>query len=168
MRDTAGVTANPAAWPEDWADRFSGKKCVICDVLGGGDSDYWIHVADGACTEVYLDRSSQIAGYCLVVWRLSHVAEPTQLDPDAAGAYWREVLAAGRALIAAFGPVKVNYFTLGNTVPHLHTHIVPRYTGDPMPGGPIMWDKVVGAPLFTESELRDQAAALGQAGLHGA
>jgi len=24
----------------------------------------------------------------------------------------------------------MNYETLGNTVPHLHTHLVPRYRGD--------------------------------------
>jgi diadenosine tetraphosphate (Ap4A) HIT family hydrolase len=162
---TADSTVNSAAWPADWADRFSGQTCVICDALGHGDNDYWIHVADGPCTEVYLDRSSQIAGYCLVVWRLGHVAEPTQLEPGAASAYWGDVLAAGRAVIAAFDPVKVNYFTLGNTVPHLHTHIVPRYADDPMAGGPLTWDKVVAAPVFTEAVLREQATALRQAGL---
>ena len=162
------MTAHPPAWPADWDDRFTGKTCVICKALGHGDSDHWIHVADGACTEVHLDRSSQIAGYCLVVWRLGHVAEPTGLDAEAASAYWREVLAAGRAVIAAFDPVKVNYFTLGNMVPHLHTHIVPRYSDDPMPGGPISWDKVVAAPVFSEDALRDQAAALRRAGLHAA
>jgi hypothetical protein len=27
--------------------------------------------------------------------------------------------------------MKLNYFTLGNTVPHLHTHVLPRYQDDP-------------------------------------
>ena len=132
----------------------------MCDALGSGDSDYWMHVADGVCTEVYLDRSSLVAGYCVVVWRLSHVAEPTQLEPDAAGAYWNEVLAAGRAVIAAFEPVKVNYFMLGNTVPHLHTHVVPRYAGDAAAGGPLSWSQVVGDRVFDEEALRLQASAL--------
>lgn len=154
-------------WGEDWAARFAGRTCVICDALGGGDSDYWIHVADGDCTEVYLDRSSLVAGYCLVVWRRGHVAEPTQLGPEAAGAYWHEVLAAGRAVIAAFKPVKVNYFMLGNTVPHLHTHVVPRYDADPAPGGPLTWSQVVGDPVFDEEALHSQASALHQAGLAG-
>jgi len=154
-----------SAWGEDWEARFTGRSCVICDALGGGDSDYWIHVTDGVCTEVHLDRSSLIAGYCLVVWRLSHVAEPTQLEPEAADAYWHEVLAAGRAVTAAFKPVKVNYFTLGNTVPHLHTHIVPRYADDAAPGGPLTWSQVVGHPVFDEQALRAQASALVAAGL---
>jgi diadenosine tetraphosphate (Ap4A) HIT family hydrolase len=154
-----------SAWGEDWDARFTGQSCVICDALGCGDNDYWVHVADGACTEVYLDRSSLIAGYCVVVWRLGHAAEPTQLEPEAACRYWAEVLAAGRAVIAAFKPVKVNYFTLGNTVPHLHTHIVPRYTGDAAPGGPLRWDQVVGPARFDEQALRRQASALREAGL---
>jgi diadenosine tetraphosphate (Ap4A) HIT family hydrolase len=152
-------------WGEDWDARFTGRTCVICDALGRGDSNYWVHVADGACTEVYLDRSSRIAGYCLVVWRLGHVAEPTQLEPEAACGYWQEVLAAGRAVSAAFRPVKVNYFTLGNTVPHLHTHVVPRYESDAAPGGPLTWSQVVGDPLFDEDGLRRQASALVVAGL---
>ncbi len=133
---------------------------MICDALGQGDSDHWIHVGDGARTQVYVDRSSRIRGYCLVVWSDGHVAEPTELGPEEAGAFWQEVLAAGRAVAAVFDPMKINYFTLGNTVPHLHTHVVPRFVDDPAPAGPIPWDHVVGSPVFTEEELRDQAAAL--------
>jgi diadenosine tetraphosphate (Ap4A) HIT family hydrolase len=161
----SGRAMTSAVWGADWDDRFAGRACVICGALGGGDSDHWIHVADSSCTEVYLDRGSQIAGYCIVVWRLGHVAEPTQLEPEAAAGYGREVLAAGQAVISAFGPVKVNYFTLGNTVPHLHTHVVPRYLGDAAPGGPLAWSQVVAARVFTEADLRSQASALRQAGL---
>jgi diadenosine tetraphosphate (Ap4A) HIT family hydrolase len=30
--------------------------------------------------------------------------------------------------------------TLGNTVPHLHAHVLPRYQDDSAPGGPIAWE----------------------------
>lgn len=133
---------------------------MICEALGRGDSNHWIYVADGSRTEVYLDRSSRIPGYCLVVWNGEHVAEPTELAPEAADGYWRDVVATGRAVAGAFEPLKVNYFTLGNSVPHLHTHVVPRYREDPAPGGPIPWGEVVGSPAFSEEELRGQADAL--------
>ena len=56
--------------------------------------------------------------------------------------HWAEVLATGRAVRARFSPVKLNYFTLGNQVPHLHTHVLPRYRDDPAPGGPIVWEDI--------------------------
>jgi diadenosine tetraphosphate (Ap4A) HIT family hydrolase len=31
----------------------------------------------------------------------------------------------------------MNYLTLGNAVPHLHSHIVPRPVIDPAPRGPL-------------------------------
>jgi diadenosine tetraphosphate (Ap4A) HIT family hydrolase len=53
----------------------------------------------------------------------------------------------------------MNYLTLGNWVPHLHTHVVPRYTHDPAPGGPIAWDAMFGEPV-SEEELARWAAEL--------
>ncbi|HZY46985.1 MAG TPA: HIT family protein [Candidatus Bathyarchaeia archaeon] len=41
------------------------------------------------------------------------------------------------ALAKAFKPDKMNYELLGNAMPHLHWHLVPRYTSDPMWGRPI-------------------------------
>jgi diadenosine tetraphosphate (Ap4A) HIT family hydrolase len=41
-----------------------------------------------------------------------------------------------RALISLYTPLKMNCETLGNSVPHLHTHLVPRFTEGPRPGEP--------------------------------
>src|SRR3989449_8565112 len=41
------------------------------------------------------------------------------------------------ALSKAFKPEKMNYELLGNSMPHLHWHLIPRYTSDPMWGRPI-------------------------------
>jgi diadenosine tetraphosphate (Ap4A) HIT family hydrolase len=71
-----------------------------------------------------------------------------------------EVLAVGRAVRDQFHPVKVNYLTLGNTVPHLHTHVVPRYRDDPAPGGPIAWEEIFSSDPAPEAELRHHAAGL--------
>jgi diadenosine tetraphosphate (Ap4A) HIT family hydrolase len=71
-----------------------------------------------------------------VIWRGRHVTEPTELDDAEAAGYWAEVLAVARALISVYKPLKMNYETLGNSLPHLHTHLIPRYTEDPRPGQP--------------------------------
>ena len=76
-------------------------------------------------------------GYAIVVWRGRHVAEPTELTDDEAATFWLEVLAAARAIEARFRPAKLNYEALGNGVPHLHVHLVPRYLDDDAPGRPL-------------------------------
>src|SRR3954465_2323216 len=90
----------------------------------------------GDVADAYLVRADVQRGLSIVVWRGRHVVEPTELSNAEAGVYGGEVLMVGRALQDAFGPVKLNYDVLGNSVPHLHTHIVPRYADDPRPGWP--------------------------------
>ena len=147
-------------WPDDWAERKAGKDCPMCAALGKGDNDFGVSVFTGEVTEVRLERRSRLPGYCVVVWRHGHVAEPGDLAPVQASRYWAEVLAVGRAVQARFTPVKLNYLTLGNTVPHLHTHVLPRYQDDPAPGGPIAWEAIFAADPVPEPELRRQAADL--------
>jgi diadenosine tetraphosphate (Ap4A) HIT family hydrolase len=153
------VTA-AAGWPIDWEDRVGGKDCPICAGLGQGDNKHAVHVWDGSCTEVLLSRRTAVRGYCLVTWAGAHVADPTDLAPSHAASYWDDVLSVGRAVRAVFRPVKVNYLLLGNLVPHLHTHVVPRYVDDPAAGGPLSWELLVGAPPTAPQELRQQAADL--------
>jgi diadenosine tetraphosphate (Ap4A) HIT family hydrolase len=147
-------------WPADWDERMAGKDCPLCAALGRGDDPYSVAVRAGRFAEVFLERRTRLPGYCIVMWRLGHVAEPDELDPGQASGYWAEVVAVGRAIRARFGPVKVNYMTLGNTVPHLHTHVVPRYLDDPAPGGPIEWAQIHSADPVPEAELHRQAADL--------
>ena len=139
---------------------MAGRGCPLCAALGQGDNDFWVAVRTGEFAEVYLERRTRLPGYCVVVWRLGHVAEPTDLGDEQSSGYWREVLAAGRAVRDDFGPVKMNYLTLGNTVPHLHTHVVPRYLDDPAPGGPIAWEQIFSPDPVPEADLRRQAASL--------
>jgi diadenosine tetraphosphate (Ap4A) HIT family hydrolase len=56
--------------------------------------------------------------------------------------------------------VKLNFLTLGNSVPHLHTHVLPRYRNDPAPGGPIAWDAIFSTDPTSAETLRDQSARL--------
>ena len=84
---------------------MAGKGCPMCAALGKGDNDFWVSVSTGEVAEVHLERRSRLPGYCIVVWRHGHVAEPGDLDPLQAGRYWAEVLAAGRAVQARFKPV---------------------------------------------------------------
>jgi diadenosine tetraphosphate (Ap4A) HIT family hydrolase len=73
----------------------------------------------------------------MAVWRGRHAADLVELTGEELGDYWREVATASRALYAVFDPAQINYLTYGNSVPHVHTYLLPRYLDDPCPGLPL-------------------------------
>ncbi|HXZ77721.1 MAG TPA: HIT domain-containing protein, partial [Streptosporangiaceae bacterium] len=64
------------------------------------------------------------------------------------------------ALITTYQPLKMNYETLGNSLPHLHTHLVPRYTDDPRPGQPFPLSAQQPEGRIPEDRLLAEAAEL--------
>ena len=70
------------------------------------------------------------------------------------------MVAVARALIARYQPLKMNYETLGNSLPHLHTHLVPRFTDDPRPGQPFPLTGTVPPEKIPEARLLTDAADL--------
>jgi len=53
--------------------------------------------------------------------------------------FWENLALLGQAVFNTLKPRKLNYEILGNTVPHVHCHLVPRYSWDPLPKRPI-WE----------------------------
>jgi len=75
-------------------------------------------------------------GYaCIIAKR--HVVEPFELDADERAGFFSDVAAVARAVDDLFRPVKLNYEIHGNTIPHLHLNLFPRYVGDPFEGVPV-------------------------------
>jgi diadenosine tetraphosphate (Ap4A) HIT family hydrolase len=147
----------------EWSKQFyawrAGDGCPSC-VEGRPDEAPWgVRFFAGTVSDAYLARADVQRGLTLVVWRGRHVVEPTELADGEAAAYGREVLAVGRALQAVFAPVKLNYNLLGNSVPHLHTHIVPRYADDPRPGWPFPFPDPEPGPI-PELRLAEDVALL--------
>jgi diadenosine tetraphosphate (Ap4A) HIT family hydrolase len=121
------------------------------------ETPYGVRIFAGERCDAYLQREATLPGYAIAIWRGRHVAEPTELSPEEAAAYWLEVLRVGRALEAHYRPAKVNYQVLGNSLPHLHTHIVLRYADDEAPGRPL--DFLATRPV-PERELAQDVATL--------
>jgi diadenosine tetraphosphate (Ap4A) HIT family hydrolase len=84
---------------------------------------------DERCRVILVD-DADYPGFCRVIWH-AHVAEMSDL-PDADRLHlMRVVLAAEHAVRAILRPDKVNLASLGNQVPHLHWHVIPRFVDDP-------------------------------------
>lgn len=51
-------------------------------------------------------------------------------------AFGRDMAKASKAIYEAFKPDKINYAAFGDTYPHVHFHLVPKYQGGKSWGGP--------------------------------
>lgn len=122
-----------------------------------------LRIATSPLSDAYL-VSNDVGqpGYSVVIWRGRHVSDPTELTKDEASAYFDEVLRVGRAIEKQFRPIKMNFEMLGNSLPHLHTHVVPRYLDDGEPGHPahFMRADFKDEPKLPEQTYARDAAAL--------
>jgi len=94
----------------------------------------------GRVSEALLERYAIANGHVAVVFRRRHVANFTDLAPEELTEYWADIQDVGRTVERVFKPCHVNYLLLGNIVPHLHVHIVPRYLDDSAPEQPLPWN----------------------------
>jgi diadenosine tetraphosphate (Ap4A) HIT family hydrolase len=140
-------------WPARFYERKRGIGCPLCDEGRPDETAHGIRFFAGRVADAYLFRLGVQRGLSHVYWRGRHVVEPTELEPAEAALFWEELLVAGRALEQVFEPVKMNYDILGNAVPHLHVHLVPRYADDPRPEWPFPFP-AEDPPPFPEEQLR--------------
>lgn len=68
-------------------------------------------------------------GFCRVIWQ-AHVAEMTDLSASERRCLMERVFGVETALRRVLRPAKVNLASLGNQVPHLHWHVIPRFADD--------------------------------------
>ncbi len=96
--------------------------CVYCD--GEGGQRLW---RDERCRVVLAEEP--FPGFCRVVWN-AHVREMTDLPAANRTHLMHVVYAVESALRARLTPTKINLASLGNQVPHLHWHVIPRFVDD--------------------------------------
>lgn len=130
----------PRTWPEDWEARKAGEGCPFCEQGRVDSNEYGARFLAGHRTDAYLQRRGPAPGYSIVVFRDRHAADLAELTDAELGGFWREVRAAARLISAEFEPTLLNYQVLGNAVPHVHCHIVPRYVDDPSPNAPLAFE----------------------------
>jgi diadenosine tetraphosphate (Ap4A) HIT family hydrolase len=148
-------------WPQRFYDRKAGIDCPICVEGRPDETPHGIRFYTGELTDAYLSKGGVQRGLSHVYFRARHVVEPSELAPVEAAQFWAEVIVAGRAIEDVFEPVKMNYNVLGNSVPHLHVHLIPRYALDPKPEWPFPFPEV-DPPPFPEGELRRDVERLKQ------
>jgi diadenosine tetraphosphate (Ap4A) HIT family hydrolase len=134
----------------------------MCAGAGGDVTAHGVRILEGRWSDAFLGRYPVRPGYAYVIWKGRHVTEPGELDDEETAGFWGEVARVADAVQARYRPTKMNWLHLGNGVPHLHVHLVPRPVDDPRAGGPLepeSFDQAATTPV-PEAELEAEATAL--------
>jgi histidine triad (HIT) family protein len=108
--------------------------CVFCGIVAGSVPAFKVvDVPEGVG---FLDLRPVFKGHVLVIPRV-HVVTLPDLPPDLLPGYFGLVQRVAAAVPAALGSqgtfVAINN-VVSQSVPHLHTHVVPRTKGDGLRG----------------------------------
>jgi diadenosine tetraphosphate (Ap4A) HIT family hydrolase len=148
-------------WPDDWEARRQGANCIKCAEGRPGEDQWSVRFYSGQWADAYLHRQPAQPGQSVVIFRgTRHVADPADFTAEELAGYWSDVGTAARAIQQAYQPCQLNYAIFGNAVPHVHTHITPRYLNDPAPGRPLPDALFATAPTLTPEQLREQITEL--------
>ncbi len=83
---------------------------------------------DARCRVILID-DPDYSGFCRVIWQ-EHVKEMTDLVVSDRAHLMVVVLAVEEVLRKLMHPDKMNLAALGNQIPHLHWHVIPRFVDD--------------------------------------
>jgi diadenosine tetraphosphate (Ap4A) HIT family hydrolase len=102
---------------------MSVPNCELCESPGGEV----LH--QGMQFRVVLVDDDHYPGFCRVIWR-DHVREVTDLHELDRMLLMDVLWQVEHVIRDVMQPDKINLASLGNMVPHLHWHVIPRYTDD--------------------------------------
>jgi histidine triad (HIT) family protein len=87
----------------------------------------------------FMDLFPQARGHCLVISKTSQARNLLEVEPAPLAALMLGVQRVARAVRAALNPdgivvTQFNGAPAGQTVFHLHVHVIPRYADEPLKG----------------------------------
>jgi diadenosine tetraphosphate (Ap4A) HIT family hydrolase len=127
-----------------------------CDACAGRWPEPGDRIAELGESLAYLHADQFFPGWTVLVLR-RHATELFELAPAERARLMDEVSAVAAALAAVFGARKMNYALLGNQLPHVHWHVIPRLSGDPAPREAVF--AVPHAPLPLDAPARQERIA---------
>jgi len=127
--------------------------------------DLWVPVATVGVSEVGFYDDGRFPGRCIVALR-EHYEHLDEVPAELRRGFSDDVARVGSVLRATVDPVRVNYAVLGNTVAHVHCHVIPRPHDDPVPTRP-PWEhpspRAANVPRTAEALVTALRAALSTA-----
>ena len=103
---------------------MSDTPCSLCSPIA--ETLLW---SDAFCRVIWVD-DPDYPGFCRVILN-AHVREMTDLPAADRQRLMEVVFAVEAAVREIVQPDKINLASLGNVVPHVHWHVIPRWADDP-------------------------------------
>jgi diadenosine tetraphosphate (Ap4A) HIT family hydrolase len=103
------------------------NDCMYC-MEDDRRNQLMIEIAQLEVSTVFLFKEQTYKGRCNVVYK-DHVKELFHLDEQDLTSFMKDVKRVAEAIDKAFSPNKINYGAYGDTLHHLHMHVVPKYEG---------------------------------------
>ncbi|MBR0457677.1 MAG: HIT family protein [Victivallales bacterium] len=108
------------------------NDCVFCKILRGEIPNTTIYEDDMVLA--FLDIAPYNLGHTVIIPK-THCVSSTELDPEYLCAMIKVAPKIGAAVLRAtkaegFHIVQNNGRAAGQTVPHVHFHVMPRFAGD--------------------------------------
>lgn len=104
------------------------QSCIYC-AQDERINNLMIEIGKLRVSTLYLFKEQTYRGRCIVALD-EHHTEFFHLPQEKQDEYMRDVAQTARAIEQAFSPDKINYGAFGDTMPHVHFHIVPKYEND--------------------------------------
>jgi len=134
--------------PDKWLFQAQKENCPYCrkdqDPMQSSTLKFFRY------SELYAHPYVCLKGTCYLITQ-GHYVELFDLSDDALLGFMKEVQVAARALKQVTGAFKINYEIHGNSAPHLHLHLFPRYLNDPSAGVSIDTNRIE-PPVYTGDE----------------
>jgi diadenosine tetraphosphate (Ap4A) HIT family hydrolase/predicted GNAT family N-acyltransferase len=134
----------------EWQDA---ENCPVCAYGEKGAPDTVVikELQFSRVEASMLAAQGQLWGKCEVVSKKHYVELDDMTAHDLLG-YMTDVQKVSKALKEVTGAVKINLEIHGNTLPHLHTHLFPRYLDDPFAGQPVDFNRIFPPPYENKAE----------------
>jgi histidine triad (HIT) family protein len=126
---------------------MAASECIFCKIVAGTAESHELYRDER--TLAFMDIHPANEGHCLVIPQ-AHFTTVFEISPEVFAAVGATVVKVARAVNETLQPgglslVQANGELAGQTVPHVHVHVLPRRAGDNLL---INWDRNrIGDPM---------------------
>ena len=142
---------------EKWKQWCNSKDCPVCK--NSPQDDDFITLAETEASWIEAHPNVPLKGTCYVMSK-KHAVELFDLADEDAFAFMKDVMVTAKALKEVTGALKINYEIHGNTLPHLHLHLYPRYLANDRFSDGVVDPRVINPPTYSGKEFLEFVSSI--------